>query len=209
MEVIMENKWLEYAKKLQSIAQSGLTYSNDKYDIERFEQIREISVDILNNYTEINHEKLRDLFANETGYQTPKIDVRAAVFKEDKILMVRETNDGKWSLPGGWADIDTSLKEAIIKEVLEEAGLAVVPKRIISILDYRKHHIHPLPYGIYKFFIECELINGQFSENIETSESAYFNFDELPQLSLNRNTNEQIKLCFDTRHKKLHETIFD
>lgn len=177
----MEEKWLEYAKKLQSIAQSGLTYSKDKYDIERFEQIRGISIDIINNYTDINYEKIRDLFANETGYQTPKIDVRAAVFNEDKILMVREKNDGKWSLPGGWADIDTSLKEAIIKEVKEEAGLAVVPKRVISILDYRKHHTQSLPYGIYKVFVECNLIDGDFNENIETSESDYFTFEDLPQ----------------------------
>uniref|UniRef100_UPI0004697864 NUDIX hydrolase n=1 Tax=Caldalkalibacillus mannanilyticus TaxID=1418 RepID=UPI0004697864 len=100
----MEEKWLAYAKKLQSIAQAGLTYSKDKYDIERFEQIREISMDIYTHYTTLQFEQIEELFTSEMGYQTPKVDVRAVVFKDEKILMVRETDNGQWSLPGGWAD---------------------------------------------------------------------------------------------------------
>jgi ADP-ribose pyrophosphatase YjhB (NUDIX family) len=205
----VESKWLEYAKKLQSIAQAGLTYSKDKFDIERFEQIRDISIEILHDYTDIEHEKIRNLFANETGYQTPKIDVRGAIFNDEKILLVKEKNDGRWSLPGGWADIDTSLSEAIIKEAKEEAGLVVLPKRVISIFDYRKHHTIPLPYGVYKIYVECEVIEGDFMTNIETSESKFFNLESLPPLSLNRNTREQIEHCFEARKKQCHEALFD
>ncbi|TCP20790.1 ADP-ribose pyrophosphatase YjhB (NUDIX family) [Scopulibacillus darangshiensis] len=205
----MELKWLEYAKKLQSIAQAGITYSKNKYELERFEQIRDISIQILQNYTDIEHAKIRNLFANETGYQTPKIDVRGAIYKDNKILLVKEKNDGRWALPGGWADIDTSLSEAIIKEAKEEAGLVVLPKRIISIFDYKKHAAKPLPYGVYKIFVECELIKGSFKNNIETSESGFFEPESLPPLSLNRNTREQIELCFETRKKQCHEAIFD
>ncbi|GEL78018.1 NUDIX hydrolase [Tenuibacillus multivorans] len=205
----MKNKWLEYAKKLQSIAQSGLTYSKDRFDIERFEEIRNISVDILHHYTELEHEKVRDLFANETGYQTPKIDVRGAIFKEGKILLVKEQKDGLWSLPGGWADIDTSLSEAIMKEAKEEAGLEVKPKRVVTIFDYNKHQAKPLPYSVYKIFVECELVSGAFEKNIETVESGFYDFDELPPLSTRRNTKEQIKYCFEASKREIHETIFD
>ena len=114
-----QKKWLEIAKKLQSISQAGLEYSKDKYDIERFQEIREISMDIMENHTDMEREIIRNLFAGETGYQTPKIDVRAAIFNEGKILLVREKLDGKWSLPGGWADIDLSIKENLMKEAME------------------------------------------------------------------------------------------
>nr|WP_307323156.1 NUDIX hydrolase [Evansella vedderi] len=205
----LEPKWLEYAKKLQSIAQAGLAYSKDKFDKERFEQIRDLSIDIIHNYTDIEHEKIRDLFANETGYQTPKIDVRAAIFEGETILLVKEQNDGRWSLPGGWADMDTSLADAIIKESKEEAGLDVLPKRVISIFDYKKHHSKPLPYGILKIFVECEPIKGDFIKNIETSEAKFFELEALPPLSLNRNTKEQIEYCFQVRKKDHHEAAFD
>lgn len=204
-----EPKWLEYAKKLQAIAQAGLTYSKDKYDIERFEQIRDISIDIISNYTEMEHEKVRNLFANETGYQTPKVDVRGAIFKDGKILLVKEKIDGLWALPGGWADVDLSLKENVIKEAKEEAGVEIEPKRIIAVLDRKKHNSPPMPYGIYKIFVECDFLDGQFEENIETAESGFFALDNLPPLSIGRNTQEQIEMCFNIRKKEAHEAIFD
>jgi ADP-ribose pyrophosphatase YjhB (NUDIX family) len=204
-----EPKWLQYAKKLQALAQAGLEYSNDKYDLERFEEIRDISVEIMNNYTDIEKEKIEKLFAGEKGYQTPKIDVRAAVFKNNKILLVREKIDGLWTLPGGWADIDLSLKENLIKEVKEEAGADVEAKRVIAILDRKRHNTPPNPYGIYKIFVECNFISMDFKENLETSEAAFFGEKNLPQLSTNRTTKEQIKMCFKSKDKKKHECIFD
>lgn len=204
-----EPKWLEYAKKLQAIAQSGIEYSKDPYDIERFEAIRNISIDIVNNYTDLKHEKVRDLFASETGYQTPKIDVRAAVFNKGKILLVKEKLDGKWSLPGGWADVDYSLKENIVKECMEEAGAKIVPKKLIAILDRKKNYVAPAPYSIYKIFIECDYINCCFEENIETSNSGFFTVDDLPVLSPTRITKKQIEMCFKARQDKFHQAIFD
>ncbi|MFZ5966957.1 MAG: NUDIX hydrolase N-terminal domain-containing protein [Bacillota bacterium] len=205
----MEPKWLEYAKKLQGIAQAGLTYSKNKYDIERFEQIRQISIDILHHYTDMEHDKIRDLFANETGYQTPKIDVRGAIFKEDKILLVREKIDGLWSMPGGWADADLSIRENLVKEAKEEAGADIIPKRVLAILDRKKHFTQPFPYGVYKILVECDFVDEQFEDNVETSESGFFALDQLPPLSTCRNTTEQIEMCFKLRAKDCHETIFD
>lgn len=201
--------WLIWAKKLTSIAQAGLTYSEDRYDLERYQQIQNIGIDILQHYTEIDQTKIRDLFANETGYLTPKVDVRAAIFKDDEILLIREKVDGLWALPGGWADIDTSLKETVIKESKEEAGVEIMPKRVIAVLDRRKHNKPPLPYGVYKIFVECEYISGSFQENTETSESNFFTLENLPPLSLGRNTKKQIEMCIAARKKESHEAIFD
>lgn len=205
----METKWLSWAKRLQSIAQAGLTYSKDKYDIERFQQIRDISIEILNEYTEISNEKIKDLFCNETGYQTPKVDIRGAVFKDGKILLVKESIDGRWSLPGGWAEVNLSVKENVIKELREETGLNVVPKRLIAVLDRNKHN-HPItPYGIYKIFVLCELIGGVFEKNIETVESGFFSLEDLPPLSLGRVTKEQIVMCFEAKYNDNFTAIFD
>jgi len=129
----MKNKWLKWASELQSIAQAGLTFSTDNYDRDRYEKIRTLSVEILHEYTDVDHDKIRDLFASETGYQTPKVDIRAVVFKGEQILMVKEKIDGNWSLPGGWADVNTSVSESAVRECLEEAGAVVIPKRIIAV----------------------------------------------------------------------------
>lgn len=205
----MEKKWLYWAKELQSIAQAGLTYSKDKYDIERFNQIRNLSVQILEEYTNIDNKKIKNLFCNETGYQTPKIDVRGAIFKENKILLVKETIDGCWSMPGGWAEVNLSIRENIIKEVKEEAGVNVNPKRIMAILDRKKYNTPPSPHGIYKIFILCDLIDGDFKSNIETEESRFFDRNNLPKLSLSRNTKDQIEICFNSFNEKELNIIFD
>lgn len=204
-----EPKWLEWAKKLQALSQSGLAYSTNRYDIERFEEIREIAVDIINQYTDIDHEKVRDLFASEEGYKTPKVDARAAIFKDNKILLAKEKIDGLWAMPGGWADEDLSLQENIIKESKEEAGAIVKPRRIIAVLDRKKNNPYPFPFGLYKVFVECEYIKGEFEENLETFDAQFFTLDNLPPLSLGRNTKEQIEMCFDTHSKNNHEALFD
>lgn len=205
----MEPKWLSWAKQLQSIAQAGLTYSKDKYDIERFQQVRDLSVEILSEYTGINNEEIKDLFCNETGYQTPKVNIRGAIFKEDKILLVKESIDGCWSIPGGWAEFNLSIKENIVKEVKEEAGLNVVPKKLIAVLDRNKHNEPATAYGIYKIFVLCELIDGVFEKNIETEESGYFSITDLPPLSIERNTKKQIEMCFQVSSCNNFSIIFD
>jgi len=205
----MVNKWLKWASDLQSIAQAGLTFGENQYDIDRYQQIRDLSVEILHEYTEINHDKIRDLFASETGYPTPKVDVRAAVFSDDKILMVNEKVDGKWSLPGGWADVNSSVSESAAKECFEEAGAIVKPKRIIAIHLGNRHNNHNFPYTIYKIFVECVLIEYNFRANTETLGSGFFRYDALPELSFERNNADQIKMCFDAKNSELFETVFD
>ncbi|WP_055071621.1 NUDIX hydrolase N-terminal domain-containing protein [Clostridium massiliamazoniense] len=205
----MEDKWLTWATRLQSIAQAGLEYSKDKYDIERFDEIRNISAEIISEYTDLSMSKVKDLFCNEKGYQTPKVDVRAAIFKDEKILLVKESLDGTWSLPGGWADIGLSVKENVIKESFEEAGVKVEPERIIAIQDRNKNNKPISPYSIYKIFVLCKLIEGEFKENIETEESGYFKLEELPKLSEGRNNKEQIELCFKAKNNSNQEAYFD
>ncbi|MDP4172197.1 MAG: NUDIX hydrolase N-terminal domain-containing protein, partial [Bacillota bacterium] len=146
----MEPKWLDWAKQLQSIAQAGLLYSKDIYDLERFELIRNISVDILAQHTEVKKTVIKDLFASETGYATPKVDIRAVVFKDDKILMVQEKTDGNWALPGGWADIGLTPSEVAVKEVKEESGFDVKAIKLLAITDKKCHPHPPSAYHIYK-----------------------------------------------------------
>jgi len=205
----MKEKWLEWASRLQSIAQAGLTFGENQYDLDRYQQIRTLSVEILQEYTGVSQERIRDLFASGTGYETPKVDVRASVFKNNRILMVREKIDGAWSLPGGWADVNSSVSESAVRECLEEAGARVKPKRVIIIHQADKHYDFPYPYTIYKIFVECELIENSFSANTETLAADFFSFDSLPPLSNERNTREQIELCFKAKNYELFETVFD
>ena len=137
----MENneKWLQWAVELQSIAQAGLFYGKDEFDKERYQRIRDITAEMISYKSDISIEKVKDLFCSEIGYQTPKLDSRAAIFKEDKILLVHEKN-GTWSLPGGWVDVNVSVKENTIKEVKEEAGLDVTADKVIAVQDREKHN---------------------------------------------------------------------
>lgn len=201
-------KWLQWAVELQSMAQAGLTYGRDKFDLERYQRLREISAEMIAHKTEISPEKVRDLFCGETGYQTPKLDTRAAVFQEDKILLVRE-NDGRWALPGGWVDVNVSVKENTVKEVKEESGLDVSADRIIAVQDRSKHNLPLYAYGVCKIFVLCSLIGGEFTENIETTESRYFSEEELPPLAEEKNTPDQVRMCFQASRTKDWKVLFD
>ena len=207
----MENhqQWLQWAIELQSLAQAGLTYGKDAYDKERYTRIREISAEMLANMADIPTETVKDLFCNETGYQTPKLDTRAAIFKDGKILLVCE-NNGKWSLPGGWCDVNISVGENTVKEVKEEAGLDVTADRIIAVQDRAKHNLPAYAYGICKIFVLCTLLSGSFQENLETTGSGYYAEDDLPELASEKNTAAQIKMCFDAfRAGDAWKTYFD
>lgn len=152
-------KWLKWTIELQSLAQTGLTYTKDVYDRERYKRIREISAEMLAEKTDFSIEKVKNLFCNETGYQTPKLDTRAAIFKDNKILLVHE-NTGTWALPGGWCDVLESVKSNTEKEVREETGLNVKAVKIISIQDRNKHNKPVYAYEVCKIFVLCEVING-------------------------------------------------
>jgi ADP-ribose pyrophosphatase YjhB (NUDIX family) len=205
----MQLKWLEWAKQIQSISQAGLAYSKDVYDLERFEQLRTLSIEILNAYTEVEESKIRDLFANEEGYPTPKVDVRGVVFKDNKILLVKERTDKAWALPGGWADIGLSSKEVVIKEVKEESGLDVKPIKLLGLVDKKFYNHPPSAFHVYKMFILCEVIGGQLEIGIETEQTGYFAEEELPELSRDRNTIEQIKTLFQMMKNPAAEIMFD
>lgn len=202
-------KWLKWAIEIQSIAQAGIEYSNNVYDTERYERLREISAEMINEKSDISVDKVKNLFCNEIGYQTPKIDTRAVIFKDNKILLTHEKN-GTWSLPGGWCDVLESVKSNTLKEVKEETGLDVETIKIIAIQDRNKHNKPIYAYGICKVFVLCNVIGGEFIENIETTEIAYFSIDEIPDNLAEEKTNkEQIEMCFKAYNDEKWQTQFD
>ena len=208
MTVMENNQWLQWAMELQSLAQAGLTYGKDVYDRERYARIREISAEIMSQLSGVPTDKIKDLFCSESGYQTPKIDTRAAIFQEGKILLVHE-NNGTWSLPGGWCDVLESVRSNTEKEVREETGLTVNAVKIIAVQDRNKHNLPVYAYGICKIFVLCTVLGGEFQRNTETTGSGYFARDELPRLAEEKNTEEQIDLCFRAYREKNWETQFD
>lgn len=201
-------QWLEWAVELQALAQAGLFYGHDQYDLERYARIRDIAAEIMACRTGLPTEKVQDLFCGETGYQTPKLDTRAAIFQGEKILLVQES-DGRWSLPGGWVDVDLSVGENTVKEVKEEAGLDVTADLVIALQDRNRHNRPVSAYGICKVFVLCSLLGGSFRPNLETLDSGYFPLDQLPPLSEDKTTAEQIKLCFEAYHARQWKTQLD
>ena len=208
----MEDRWLKWAVELQSLAQAGLFYGRDEFDRERYQRIREIAAEMVSLKSGIAMDQVNNLFCGDVGYQTPKLDCRAAVFQEDKILLVQEKN-GTWSLPGGWVDVGLSIAENTIKEVKEEAGLTVTADRIIAVQDREKHNLPIYAYRICKIFVQCSVEEGEFKENfhenIETVASRYFSLEELPELAEDRNTKEQISMCFEAYYSDIWEAKFD
>lgn len=202
-------QWLKWAIELQSLAQTGLAYTENAYDKERYERLREISAEIMAEKSGIPLGKVKEIFCNETGYQTPKLDTRAAVFEAGKILLVHE-NNGTWSLPGGWCDVLESVGSNTVKEVKEETGLEVTPARVIAIQDRNRHNVPVYAYGVCKVFVLCERTGGKFETNIETTGFKYFGINELPENLANEKTNrEQIELCFKAYEDQNWQTVFD
>lgn len=200
--------WLNWAVELQALAQAGLFYSKDRYELERYQRIREISAEMVSHQSDIPLEKVTDLFCSDVGYQTPKIDTRAAIFQNGKILLVHEAN-GTWALPGGWVDVNVSAAENTVKEVKEESGLEVKVKRIIAVQDREKHNLPVYAYKVCKIFMQCELIGGEFIPNLETTGFDYFGLDELPPLAEEKNNREQIEMCFRAMNSETWEALFD
>lgn len=199
----MDNRlFLTWTKDLQSIAQAGLYYGKDVFDRERYEKIREISAQMMSEISDLDVGKVKDLFCNEIGYQTPKIDTRSAIFKNDRILLVREKN-GTWSLPGGWCDYNVSVAENAVKETREESGFEVKVIRLIAVQDRAMHNSPLYPYGVCKMFFECSITGGEFKENSETTAVDFFTENSLPDLAIEKNNEEQLKMCFKA-HRDEH-----
>ena len=190
------------------MAQAGLYYGHDDFDKERYQRMREISAEMMAEVTGLPLEKVTTLFCNETGYQTPKVDTRAAIFRDGKILLVRERS-GKWSMPGGWCDYDMSPAESTVKEAKEEAGLDVVIDRLIAVQDREKHNEPAYVYKVVKIFYLCHAVGGSFTSNIETSDSRYFSEEEIPPLADEKCNEEQVKMCFQAYRNSEWKVQFD
>ncbi len=178
---------LKYINSLQSLAQNGINYTKDVYDAERYRNMINILAEMLANLSNINNEEdILKFFSSEIGYITPKIDVRGAVFKGNKLLLVKEKSDKLWSLPGGWADVNFSPAECVSKEILEEAGIKTKVIKLVAFLDKLKRgHPYQIPHT-YKAFFLCERISGKCQPGLETEDVDFFELDKLPPLSLDR-----------------------
>jgi ADP-ribose pyrophosphatase YjhB (NUDIX family) len=205
-----EPQWLTIARELQAIAQTGLAYTKDKFDAERFRQIRAIAAGIMAAGSATAVEQVIRLFAKDEGYATPKVDVRGAVFRDGLILLVREISDGRWTLPGGWADVNQSAAECVEREVAEESGFQVRAGKLAAVWDYRRQgDVPPHPFSIYKMFFCCEIVAGRARSGVETSEVAFFAEDSLPDLSVGRVTAAQIRRMFEHARQPGLATDFD
>lgn len=205
----MDPHWLDWTKRLQAIAQTGVTYTKDYYDKERYEAVRQIAAEILAAGTGSDIQPIVELLNRDKGYATPKVDVRAAVIHEGRILLVKEIEDGAWSLPGGWADVGDVPSLAAVREVREESGYAVKARKLAAVLD-RNLHGHPFfPYHAYKLFFLCDLVGGEATSSYETSGASFFAEDALPPLSLTRVMPAQIALMFEHYRHPERPTTFD
>jgi ADP-ribose pyrophosphatase YjhB (NUDIX family) len=204
---MVEPQWLLWARELQAIAQTGLTFSEDNYDLDRYRRLRAIAVEMLAVGSNTPIERVHGLFEQDLGYPTPKVDVRAAIFNNDRILMVREVSDGLWTLPGGWADVNQSPQECVEREVREESGYEARAVKLAAVYDRRLRNPSTHPYSIYKLFFVCELTGGSASPSLETSAVEFFALDRLPQLSLGRTSPMQVERMY--QHWKQPELMTD
>lgn len=202
--------WLAWARQIQSLAQAGLSYSSNAFDLERYHALLELAADITASGAGFEKETIHTLFANQAGYTTPKVDVRGAIFRGSELLLVREMLDGgRWTLPGGWADSDETPSQAVEREVWEETGYTVHATKLAAVLD-RDTQGHPVYFfSVYKFFFVCELTGGTPVQSIETGESAFFREDLLPELSVPRVTEAELHLLFRHHREPELPTSFD
>jgi ADP-ribose pyrophosphatase YjhB (NUDIX family) len=190
--------WLRWARRVQALAQNGLTFSRDPFDTERYAALRDVAVEIVAAHSALPVETVRDLFAGGSGYATPQVDVRGAVFREDgALLLVRERSDGGWTVPGGWVDIGESPSEAVAKEVHEESGYIVRATKLLAVLDRDRHGHPPSAHQVYKLFLRCEILGGDAAApGVEIDGVGFFGPRQIPPLSLTRVTPRQIARLF-------------
>jgi ADP-ribose pyrophosphatase YjhB (NUDIX family) len=207
----IDTPWLAWIKALRSLAQAGLTYSEGAFDLARYAELQEIASEMAAALSEAEVAPVRGLFAGAEGYETPKVDVRGVVFRGDELLLVRELLDGgRWTLPGGWADVNDRPSEAVEREVYEESGYRVRVTKLLALYDRRLHgHTPPIVWGVYKLFFACELTGGAPTTSIETGGAAFFPEDAIPELSLGRVTPEEIARLFAHHRNPAWPTDFD
>ena len=214
-------RWLEWAREIQALSQTGYHFSDPKnsphsersmeiyYHCQRYQRLSEIAAEIIAEHTGVDSSAVQEIFSAQTGYATPRVDVRSAVFRNDRLLLVRERSDGGWTMPGGWADVGDTPSEAAEREVWEEAGFRVKAKKVIGVYDANR--IDPLElFHAFKVVFLCELIDGEPSPSQETSEVAFFGKDELPQLlSGQRTLTRHIRDAFAAQENPDLPAVFD
>ncbi|HTQ53861.1 MAG TPA: NUDIX hydrolase [Bryobacteraceae bacterium] len=205
----MHPKWLDWAQRLQAIAQSGLAYDPHQYDRERYEAVQEIAAGMMAASAECGITAVRELFAAQAGYATPKVDVRGVVFRDDRILLVREREDGGWTLPGGWADVNESPAQATVREVREESGYDTRAVKLLALYDRNLHGHPPIAFHAYKIFFHCQLLGGAPAASGETTGVDWFAANDLPVLSVSRVTAAQIRRFFEHSRHPEWPTDFD
>lgn len=201
--------WLAWAKRLQTMSQTGLTYARDPYDVERYREMAAIALEMFAARSELDLPALRDLFALERGHATPKVDTRVAAFRDDTVLLVRERRDGRWTLPGGWADVGETASENAAREVLEESGFDVRITRLLALYDKRVHAHPPQAEYVYKLVFEATIVGGEPRTSDETDEIGFFRATALPPLSLPRILPSQIARAFELHADPAAPTEFD
>jgi ADP-ribose pyrophosphatase YjhB (NUDIX family) len=190
-------RWLQWSRRIAAIAQNGLTYTEGTFDRERYHELRGIAAEMMGAYSEAEPERVLHLLREQDGYATPKVDVRGVVFRDGQILLVREREDGCWTLPGGWADAGESPAEAVEKEIREESGYLVRAAKVLAVYDRDRHDAPPLAWSVYKLFIRCELLGGEPAESIETDGVGFFAQDAIPELSRGRVMPAQVRRMFE------------
>ena len=208
----MNPQWLNWAQRLQALAQTGLAFAKDPFDIERYQQIQTIAAEMLAAGSGQTVEAIMELLDKQAGYATPKVDVRGVVFRDDRVLLVREKLDnGRWTLPGGWADVGESPAQAVEREIQEEAGYQARAVKLLALYDRNKHDHPPYIFHAYKVFFLCELVSEEHQRvpNVDTEECGGFAEDALPELSVGRVTAAQIHRFFEHRRHPDWPTDFD
>ena len=179
-------RWLAWAREIQALSQTGLTFSENDYERQRYTRLAEIAAEIMHSYTGLPAADLTANFLEQPGYATPKIDVRGAVVRDGKVLLVQERVDERWCMPGGWADVGDRPSETVAREVWEESGFHIVPRTVVGVYDANRSG-RPLPlYHAYKIVFWCEITGGEARTSDETLAVGFFSFDDLPPLSSNR-----------------------
>jgi ADP-ribose pyrophosphatase YjhB (NUDIX family) len=207
---VHEPRWLTIVRELRAIAQTGLAFTADGFDHQRYQRLQELAALLLAQGSSGELEPILELLRQEKGYATPKIDVRGAAFVDAKVLMVREISDGNWTLPGGWADVNQSAGECVVREIAEESGFKARAHKLAAVYDYQRSGHPPRQIdSIYKMFFICEIIGGEARPSDETSEVAFFARNDLPPLSLGRTTAAQIDRMFHHAEHPHLATDFD
>jgi len=190
-------QWLSIARELRAIAQTGLAFTADRFDRQRYERVRELAGSMLALGSGADYGVILGILLADKGYATPKVVVRGAAFVDGRVLLVREISDGKWTLPGGWADVNQTAGECVVREIAEESGFEARVLKLAAVHDYQRSN-HPARHidSIYKMFFICEITGGAARVSDETSEVAFFARGELPPLSLGRTTAAQIDSMF-------------